>query len=172
MSKNKGTFLSSEGESAFGGKSPKWEALTMAAAVVIVIFLAIYGEPFDFARDKPGRTIAQGRQTYFVFSKEKGPKVTEVVIDPFDPRRGERQTMSVKVNYPEPVRSVAVTMKLDGGDYTYPLTLVSGTDRDGTWEGSWRAEDTHDVIYKAAVVAEGPDDGERGRTTTIWLTLR
>lgn len=95
--------------------------------------------------------LAQGKQIYKIrqSEKEQGPKLKEVVVDPFDPKTGERQTMSIETSYSEPIESAKVTLKTDQGSKIYPLRLVEGTNLDGRWEGSWGTDDTHLVIYDA-----------------------
>lgn len=99
--------------------------------------------------------IAQGRQVYTVRSGgTTGPQIVELVVDPFDPKIGEEQTILVKVKDTAPVTSVAVTLFIDNGaSKTYPLLKKTGTDTDGTWEGRWTTETTHDYTYQAQISA-------------------
>lgn len=103
----------------------------------------------------PPAPIAQGKQIYNVSqgSGSKGPGMRQLVVDPFDPKKGENQTMSVKVQNKKPVTIVSIILKTDTKATTYQLKLKEGKDTDGLWEGSWTTDDTHDYVYTAVVSA-------------------
>lgn len=103
------------------------------------------------------RPLASGKQTYLVSGSKTGaPKATEVVIDPLDPAQNASQTVTVKVISLDgtPVSEVEVNMITDNKEKTYPLKLVSGTNLDGSWQGTWTLEDSYDYLYQAAIKAK------------------
>jgi len=101
------------------------------------------------------RPIAQGKQTYSTQGGSKtGPKVSKVVVDPFDPKTGEKQMFEVKIKDTTPVITVTLTLKTDHGEKNYPLKLFQGKDTDGLWSISFETEDKHDYVYTATITAE------------------
>ena len=99
--------------------------------------------------------LPQGKQTFSVSlgTSQKGPRLTEGFIDPYDPKIGETQTISISANDTKPILSVTVTMKTDNGAKEYPMKLVEGSELSGRFEGSWRVTDSHDHIYRAVIAA-------------------
>lgn len=77
----------------------------------------------------------------------KGPKPVEVIIDPFDPKIGEKQTYTVKIMYDIPVTSAILILNTDTKNTRYPLKLIDGTLTQGTWQSTITTEDTHDYVY-------------------------
>jgi len=110
--------------------------------------------------------IAQGRQIYSITNKGPGPLITPAVIDPFDPKKGEVQTFEIAASHDQPINEISVVLRTDNGETTYPLTLVSGSETNGQWKGSWTTNDTHDHIYTALVVASSD------HKTTVTLSFR
>ena len=100
-------------------------------------------------------TNSTGGTTYYVSTgglQENYPYMYSVSVDNHDPLIGEFQTFTVnaRVKDPatEPITTLSVTSKLDNGmSSIIPLTLVSGTTTDGTWEGGYQVTDTHCYAY-------------------------
>lgn len=116
------------------------------------------------------RPLAHGKQTYAISGSKKGaPKATEVAIDPLDPAQGASQSATVKVLAMEagPVTKVSVDLITDNKTKTYPLQLISGTNLDGVWNGTWVMEDSYDYKYQMAIKAENSRD-----SWTVTLTFR
>lgn len=116
------------------------------------------------------RPLAHGKQTYLVSGSKTGaPKATEVVIDPLDPAQNASQSVTVKVISLEgtPVSEVEVKMITDNKQKAYPLKLISGTNLDGTWQGTWTLEDSYDYLYQAAIKAKNTKSD-----WTVTLTFR
>lgn len=126
------------------------------------------GLPSPLPTPQPKR-LAQGRQEFTVSSKDatKGPQFSTIVVDPYDPRVGASQTMSITVSDKVPVTTVTVTVATDTEKKTYPLKLSSGEGTNGVWEGTWKSEDTHETSYTATFTAK---DGRN--TDTVTLTIR
>ena len=115
------------------------------------------------------KRLPQGRQEFSVSSKDatKGPQFSTIVIDPYDPRVGGSQTMTIAISGKLPVKSVSVTVATEKGRKSYPLTLASGEATNGVWEGKWNVDDTHDVVYNASFMAQ-----DSTYTDTVTLTMR
>ncbi len=105
--------------------------------------------------------LAQGKQTYFVQSdKPKNPQIIQVDLDALDVKVGETQVLTVIVEDTEnnPItkeNKVEAVIFTDNTSTTvsFKLALADGPDLITTWEGSWTAEDTHDIIYSATITA-------------------
>lgn len=107
--------------------------------------------------------LPQGRQVYNVSrgNDSKGPDIRQVIIDPFDPKRGEVQKFWVKVESAKGVKSVTVILYADDNTVTQALKLVEGDANDGVWEGSTTTVNTHDFLYRLHVVAADEKDSAR-----------
>lgn len=107
----------------------------------------------------PSRPLDQGKQVYNVSrgSGSRGPAITQVIFDPFDPKKGEIQAIALKIAHNLPVTAVSTTLTTDHKTQVYPLTLKEGTSSAGLWNGSWKTTDSHDYKYVFAFEA---DDGK------------
>lgn len=114
------------------------------------------------------RPLPQGKVGFTVGQADKkAPLMGRGFIDPYDPKPGEKQTVSINVKDKVPVRSVAVTLKTDNSSKKYNMDLVEGTELEGRWEASWMVDDTHDHTYHAILETVG----EKG-STSVDITLR
>lgn len=141
-----------------------------AIAAVFLVFLSIRlmrpavlkpaPTPTPVVRGAPVPFAVHGKQVYSVSrgSGSKGPDVAKVTVDPIDPKVGGTQMMSIKVTHTKPVKSVNVTLASDAKKKTTVLTLTSGTNTDGIWEGSWTIDDSIDYIYNATIEAKDGKD--------------
>lgn len=113
--------------------------------------------------------LPQGKQVYSVSRGEnsKGPDPREVTVDPFDPKKGEKQTFTVQLNHTKPVTTVSIILKTDHGEKTYPLNFQSKSDTNEVWAGTWTTNDTHDILYHAIVQAKDDTD-----TSSVELSFR
>lgn len=113
--------------------------------------------------------LPTGQQVYSVSlgAGSLGPDPREVTVDPFDPKKGEKQTFSVQALDDKPIRSLSLTLKTDNGSKTYSLSLVQGTAMNGVWQVSLVTEDTHDWIYHAIIT--GKDDAN---SSSVELSFR
>lgn len=106
--------------------------------------------PFPIATPKKTPApLKQGKGTYNISqgSEVSGPRITQVSLDPLDPKKGEKQTISVKTFHTSPITQVKITLVSDNKTQTLPpLSLVSGTNLDGEWQVTWTVDDT--VLYK------------------------
>lgn len=116
--------------------------------------------------------LPQGSQTYpFGYGSDiQGPKPSEVTINPYDPKKGEKQTFTVKIKHDKPITYAAIILETDNKVKTYPLTRTQGTDTEGSiWETTITTDDTHFYVYNV-----GLDFQSGTEKTTIMpkLTLR
>jgi hypothetical protein len=144
-----------------------WTLFILGVFALIVLALLPFSKRRMFPALPPNvAPIPRERQVYEIISKEK-PTFTQVIIDPFDPRKGERQTVLVRVRDDAPIRSVNATLKTDKGAFSYPLRFVAKNRRDGIWRGAWRTIDTHFYVYRLQLTAQS-DTG----ASSIELTFR
>lgn len=107
--------------------------------------------PFPTARPLP-----IGKQTLQVQSGDKfGSKYvySDLVIDPLYVLKGEKQTVSVMVDYSSPINSVTLTTVSDNKSTPHELKLVEGTASSGKWEGTWIIDDDYNLKYKMDIEA-------------------
>jgi hypothetical protein len=76
-----------------------------------------------------------------------GPRISQAIINPLDPLLGEIQVVTVMITHTSPVMSVKATLESDNMDKTYTFKRIAGNDTDGTWQASWKIEDSYDYTY-------------------------
>ncbi len=98
--------------------------------------------------------VASGVRTYTGTTKTN-PKITQVRIDPLDVQKFAYQTVSVNIQdmNENSVTEVSGTAITDNNSFPFSLSLVSGTDINGTWQGSWLNLDTYCQIYMLKIIA-------------------
>lgn len=92
--------------------------------------------------------LKPGKETY-VYSWGEGttvPKMNQVDIEPHDPKKGQKQTVTVKYTHTSPIQQVSLQLFSDNKSETFPMTKSEGTDTNGTWTGTWTVNDT--VLYR------------------------
>ncbi len=97
----------------------------------------------------PPYKLPTGTQTYnFGHGKDvTGPKIQTLIINPLDPAKGASQTITLSIKHDSPVTSAVVTIATDNKETPLTLKLTGGTDKDGTWSGSYTVNDTYDRRY-------------------------
>jgi hypothetical protein len=152
-------------------------AVLFCAALGLVLLAARYEQRHNtgprqaqtaIVSDSQSIGIPHGRQEFTVSTNAKnGPRMSGGFIDPMDPARGERQTISLRVSDSEPVTSVMATVTFDTTSRKFPLRLASGTPQDGVWMGTWPVNDTYRESYFIGLSAQS----KRG-TSKIDIVLR
>jgi len=87
----------------------------------------------------------------------QGPKPSQIVINPYDPKIGAKQTITIDVKYETAIASGSITMETDEKTKKYALKKISGTNTQGVWETTITTDDTHDYIYNVAIEFVGAD---------------
>lgn len=114
------------------------------------------------------RPIPSGKKTFSVSSgKKTGPLFGEGAIDPYDPKIKATQTISVAITGTKPVTTATLTMQTDTKTKKVPMKIISGTNTNGVWEGSWTVDDSYLFTYVATITAS-----DNTETNKIDLTLR
>lgn len=95
------------------------------------------------------KPIPSGKQTYYLSHGKnvKGPKISQVIVDPLDPSVGKTQVVTVKIAHTSPVINVKATLETDNMNKTYTFKHIAGSNTDGTWQTSWIIEDSYDYTY-------------------------
>ena len=109
------------------------------------------GEGEKIVCDPP---VAPGVQTYAVSTKDN-PKITQVVINPLDVQKYASSTVSVKIQETneKPITEVTGKALTDSMSFPFPLSLIDGTNTNGTWQGSWFNEDSYCQNYMLIITA-------------------
>ncbi len=117
---------------------------------------------------QPPRPIPHGLKGFTISSSNKnGPKLSRGSLNPYDPKIGEAQTISITVSDNQPIQKIEVTMKTDNGINKIPMHLISGNTLSGVWEGVWNMQDSYLYNYHAVIVAESANG-----LTNVDITLR
>jgi LysM repeat protein len=108
-----------------------------------------------------------GAQTYTGTTKTL-PKIYQIVVDPLDVEYLASQTVktSVKANG-NPITSVSGSAITDSKTVNFTLNLISGSETDGVWQGSWVLQDSICQNYQIAITATS-DSG----TSKVVLTFK
>ena len=116
------------------------------------------------------RAIPHGKWGFTVGQSDKTvPQFSRGFIDPYDPEQEASQTVTIAVKYTQPVTKVTAVLKTDHAVSTpVPFTLISGTNTDGQWQGSWQMTDTY--LYKYAVVLQAESAGSK--PASVEITFR
>jgi len=121
--------------------------------------------------EPPITPLAQGRQIYNISGGTKGgPQMTQVFIDPLDPKPSQIQTLTLKANNLKPIVEIKAIVITDNKNEESAniLKLISGTNVDGVWQGSWRIRSEHNYNYQIKLVAKNNEDIE----SIVTLTFR
>jgi hypothetical protein len=113
------------------------------------------------------KPLPSGRQIYNLSHGENvnGPKISQVIIDPLDPSVGGTQIVIIKITHTSPVTKAEATLETDNMDKTYILDRVAGSDTDGTWQASWKTEDSYNRTYYLFFKLESEEDTYEGGLT-------
>jgi len=170
------------------GKVPKYIWFLTAFVIVTLTILAIFFpsflsqltirllNPFPQAQKENVATpaeprivpLATGKQIYNISGGTKGgPQMTQAVIDPIDPKPSQIQTFTLKANNLKPIVEIKAIVITDNGEKVNYLKLISGTNIDGVWQGSWRITDDYDYSYQISLIAKNNEDIESKTTITF-----
>ena len=112
--------------------------------------------------------FASGKQTYSVTTKSV-PRITQTAVDPLDVDFQSSQIVTAKINDPNnnAITSVSGLASTDSKTTSFSLTLISGIETNGTWQGTWTLEDSICENYMVIITAIS-DSG----TSEVALTFR
>lgn len=124
----------------------RWNLIGLA-----VLMIAGLAAVFFIDRGGSSGNLGKGLQVYRVMSGGDGPKISEVVIDPLDPKMGKKQSFEVAVSHEKAIDRVTVNLITDSVSSEKTLTLAEGTDTSGIYRGEWIAGDSYEKIYLATI---------------------
>ena len=97
-------------------------------------------------------------------SSPSNPRMTALLISPFDPLFGGNQTLNVDAqDNLSPITSIVATLRTDKETNNYSLSLSSGSSSLGTWTATWKANDSHEQVYNLSLVATN----QSGQTSRV-----
>ncbi len=97
----------------------------------------------------PTLILPKGRQTFRTQGGDADvSKVTQVIIDPLDAKKGDEQKIDVVIDSVEPVTSFTLTLISDNKETTLTMKNISGDSTKGTWSTSHTLSDSTDNVYK------------------------
>ncbi len=132
--------------------------------------LAFNTAPSVQGEGAPAFEVPQGRQVYDITSGGASPKFKQAIVDPVDVQVGDTQKMSVWVIETaagQYITEVTANVETDTGPRLYNLSLTTGSNIDGWWEGSWVVQDTHSRKYLTTFIAKN-NVGETAQVTVTW----
>ena len=76
-------------------------------------------------------------------------------LDPFNVQSGATQTVTVKARDTNnnPITAVQGTVHIDEGSINFSLSLVAGTNLNGTWQGTWSPSSSICTTYTIQIKA-------------------
>ena len=170
------------------GKVPSYIWFLTAFVIITLTILAIFFpsflsqltnrllQPFPQAQKENVATpaeprivpLATGKQIYNISGGTKGgPQMTQAIIDPIDPKSSQIQTLTLKANNLKPIVEIKAIVITDNGEKVNYLKLVSGTNVDGVWQGSWRITDEYNYTYQISLTAKNNENTESKTTLTF-----
>jgi len=119
----------------------------------------------SFPSDRAETFSIGGPGTYPQFTKE-------LVMDPFDARQGEKQTLSIWAEDLQGVERVYAMVETDKDDELIEFELVEGTCNLGRWMGSWVTRDISVVSrgYQTNFYAVNLG-GSNTKMSAVWYSL-
>jgi hypothetical protein len=113
------------------------------------------------------KPLPTGKQTYNYShsSSVAGPKPTQIIIDPIDPKQGDAQILSVKIGNTTPISKANIVLKTDNQETEYPLVLTEKGVDFGIWTAKWEMNDSYDYTYQIEIVIYGTVETFTGALT-------
>ncbi len=113
------------------------------------------------------KPIPSGKTNFNVSGgKKAAPQFKEGTIDPYDPAQGQKQKITINLESQTPVTKVVSVISTDNQQQNIQMTLVSGDETTGTWEGSWVVDDSYEQNYQLKLTASNAEDAQEA---TIML---
>ena len=133
--------------------------LFLTLILILIIGLAfselIKNLPKRILEEKEKLILSDRGATFFVGGGKEFPAFfKELVVDPIEPKKGEKQIYSIWVKDPKGVEKVTATIKTDVEDELIEMKLVEGTKTEGRWQGSWitrniSANSRYETVFQA-----------------------
>ena len=155
-----------------------WIALTVLIITTVVLFTLLVIFTFKRLNKNSGQKniwtptpvpILSGTQAYTISGGTKGlPQITNLTLDPQDPKVGKTQVISISANNATPIKEVIAVLHLDNNkDYEYTLDLKEGTNTNGTWVKTISFPATYNTAYRVTVKAR--NENNLGNMATISI---
>lgn len=157
-------------------KSPKI-LIGILLLIVVVLFTLqqIYTNKLNEQIDSSGehspsatpciaKVLPGGKQIY-TYSHGKnvlGPKLQIVTIDPLDPQKGQKITLTAEIKYDSPVTNATVFLVTDNKTVEEKMRLISGEPNNGTWATEIEVNDTYLCTYELNFDLQSQTDNYKG----------
>ena len=94
--------------------------------------------------------LAPGKQTYNISHGEKvtGPKPTKAIIDPIDPAKNQDMTITIDITSDSDLTKSDIIIVTDNQQQPLKLKLISGDQKQGTWQTKTKLKDTYLYNYR------------------------
>ncbi len=102
------------------------------------------------------KKLPHGKET-FIFSHGElvvGPKPTQLIIDPIDPKYNQKQTLTITIPHNKPIATASATIITDNLSEKIELQKISSD----IYSASWNMKDNYK--YKYIIKLEFSDDTE------------
>lgn len=118
-------------------------------------------------------TLLQGTETYQISQSglPNEPHFSTLIVDPHEPKRGKKQTLSATITSPSSLQSVKFVVITDNKSIELPATLASGTVTSGVWTTTWTVDDTLLYKYIVRIIATNQAEFTAMSTTPIRSTV-
>jgi LysM repeat protein len=107
-----------------------------------------------------------GAQTYTGTTKTP-PKIYQIVVDPLNVNYLASQTVSVSISDTNPITQVSGQAITDTKTVNFTLNLISGSQTDGVWQGTWVLQDSICQNYQISITATS-----NSGTSNVVLTFK
>lgn len=113
--------------------------------------------------------ILGGKQSYEITGGTEGlPMITNVTLEPQDPKKKETQVIYISANNATPIKEVLAILHLDDNqDFEYKLDLFEGTNTNGTWRAFFPFPGTYEKAYRVTIKAR--NENNLGNMATISI---
>lgn len=130
----------------------------LAIIISITIFWIVTNSPYLKKKEltqKEEWIISNRVARFSISGGEDYPNfIKELVVDPEEPKKGEKQFFSVWAVDPVGIERVTATIKTDTREELIELKLVEGKKEEGKWQSFWIVKDVtpnsrYDTVFRA-----------------------
>ncbi len=114
--------------------------------------------------------LPQGEQIFYgsTSADAKGPKLTQVKINPYDPTIGIDQKYTIKASNENAIKSVTLDLVTDSKKTSHIFKQIESEGINSTWEVTIPTNDTHFYIYSPTIIITD----STGQPKKFEMTLR
>lgn len=146
--------------------------------IFVLIIIFILGLAFLWMTNNLPKRISEEKEEFipsnraatFTIGGGKGfpTFAKELVVDPIEPKKGEKQIFSIWVKDPKGIEKVTAVIKTDAKDELIEFKLMEGTEIEGRWQGSWITRDISPNSRYRTVFQAINKEGEEAISPFPW----